>query len=95
MAEQDWKREFDEMGVAGVRSGLTARRWRAEKQSAAREWLERADAQNWAATRAGSDGEARDARSTMDVFRRYKWVYYIVGGGFGLLALSQMLHIRL
>jgi hypothetical protein len=91
MAEIDWKREFEELGAAGVRAGLIARRWDEEKRSAARQWLERIDATSWQASRAGANSDpAAKARTGMDVFRRYKWVYYIAAGAFGLLGLSQI-----
>jgi hypothetical protein len=89
MSDLDWKREFEAMGSASVRAALMARRWDDQKRSAAREWLERTDAHSWQATRRGG-GSAAEARSTMDVFRRYKWFYYVIAGGFGLLALSQI-----
>jgi hypothetical protein len=89
MSDLVWKREFEAMGSAAVRAALIARRWDEEKRSAAREWLERNDAHSWQATRRGSGGG--EAKSTFDVFRRYKWVYYVVAGGFGLFALAQLL----
>jgi len=91
MADIDWKRQFDNLGAQGVRSALLANRWDPEMRAAAREWLERADANAWQATRpgaAGEDGEGR--KSTMDRFRKYRWVYYIAGGAFGLLGLTQL-----
>jgi hypothetical protein len=89
MAEIDWKREFDTLGSKGVRGALIANRWDEEKRSAAREWLERSDAAAWQANRAPSDKNA-PATSSLDAFRRYKWVYYIAGAAFGLLGLSQI-----
>jgi hypothetical protein len=92
MAEQDWKREFDTLGATGVRAALIARRWDGEKRSAAREWLERSDAQAWQSTRPRGSGDAAAAeKSGMGFFRRYKWIYYVVAGGVGLFALAQIL----
>jgi hypothetical protein len=93
MAELDWKREFEALGTAGVRAALIARRWDNEKRSAAREWLERTDAQAWQSSRATAGSGAAAGKSGMDLFRRYKWVYYILAGGFGLFALSQMIKL--
>jgi hypothetical protein len=90
MAEIDWKREFDGLGAGGVRGALIATRWDKEKRAAAREWLERADGAAWQGSRAGRPDDA-PAKSTLDAFRRFKWVYYVVGAGFGLFALAQML----
>ena len=87
----DWKRQFDALGRQGVRSALLANRWDGEMRSAAREWLERADANAWQATRKGGEAGGEERKSTMDVFRRYRWVYYVAGGAFGLLALTQLL----
>jgi hypothetical protein len=93
MADLDWKREFDALGVPGVRAALIGRRWDRDKRSAAREWLERSDAQAWQSTRPRGSGASAAAagKSGMDVFRRYKWVYYILAGGVGLFALTQII----
>lgn len=48
-----WNREFEEIGVDKVRSDLILGRWEAEKRRAARQWLERRDAQKFQASRAG------------------------------------------
>jgi hypothetical protein len=90
MPEIDWKREFEAIGAKGVRGALIANRWDDQKRSAAREWLERGDAAQWQATRAGV-AVAGEAKSSLDAFRRYRWVYYIAGGAFGLLGLAQMI----
>jgi hypothetical protein len=91
MAELDWKREFETLGAPGVRAALIARRWDRDKRSAAREWLERSDAQTWQSTRPRTGEAAAAGKSGMDLFRRYKWIYYVLAGGFGLFALSQMI----
>jgi hypothetical protein len=88
MAEIHWKREFDALGMQGVRGALTSGRWDDAKRAAAREWLERADAKQWQATR---HGEGSGAPSAFDALRRYKWIYFAAGGAFGLLGLAQVL----
>ena len=89
MTERDWKREFDAAGAAGVREGLKSARWEKDKRAAAREWLERSDAMNWQAKRKGNDSGT--ARTAMDVFRRYRWIYMVGAAAFGLLGLAQAL----
>ena len=92
MADIDWKRQFESMGAQGVRSALLANRWDGDMRAAAREWLERADASAWQATRRGGDDKEDGPRKTaMDRFRKYRWVYYVAGGAFGLLGLTQIL----
>ena len=92
MADIDWKRQFESMGPQGVRSALLANRWHGEMRAAAREWLERADANAWQATRKGAAEKAPEpGQSTMDRFRKYRWVYYIAAGAFGLLGLTQII----
>ena len=90
MPEIDWKREFEVMGAKGVRGALITNRWDDQKGAAAREWLERNDAAQWQATRRET-ADAGERKSSLDAFRRYRWVYYIAGGAFGLLGLAQML----
>jgi hypothetical protein len=90
IADIEWKRQFDTLGPQGVRSALLANRWDGEIRAAAREWLERADASAWQATRKAGESSTEERKSTMDVFRRYRWVYYVAGGAFGLLALTQI-----
>jgi hypothetical protein len=91
MADIDWKRQFESMGAQAVRNALLANRWDGEMRAAAREWLEWADANAWQATRRGGDADGEARQTAMDRFRRYRWVYYIAGGAFGLLGLSQLI----
>ena len=83
MADIDWKRQFDSMGPQGVRSALLGTRWDGEMRAAAREWLERADANAWQATRkAGAEkvAEGDPGNSTMDRFRKYLYNSMSIGG---------------
>jgi len=86
MTEIDWKREFEQTGAQGVRAGLISSRWNNEKRAAAREWLERTDAASWQSSRRGQEPRG----TTLDAFRRYKWVWAIAGGAFGLIAVAQI-----
>jgi hypothetical protein len=86
MAEIDWKREFEQTGAKGVRAALISSHWDNQKRAAAREWLERNDASEWQSSRRGQEPTG----TTFDAFRRYKWIYYIAGGAFGLLGVAQI-----
>lgn len=44
---KDWRREFEELGVAAVRAGMRGNEWSREKKAAARVWADTADAHAW------------------------------------------------
>lgn len=45
-----YREEFKTLGVSGVRTELLLKRWRADKQNFARQWLELKDVGAWNAT---------------------------------------------
>jgi hypothetical protein len=84
---QDWSREFKELGADRVRSGLVSGKWDRAKRTAARVWIETADARAWQEKRGG---EGADSVSFILGLRNAKWWRYVgpalmVLGGIGLL----------
>jgi len=70
---QDWSREFKELGADRVRSGLLGGQWDRAKQSAARVWIETADARAWQEKRGGAGS---DSTSFILRLRNAKWWRY-------------------
>lgn len=82
-----WSREFRELGVERVRSGLIASRWESDKRRAARLWLERNDTANWQAARPRSS-----SRGTFFLnARNAKWWGYATIGAFLLFGAVKLL----
>ena len=87
VGEDNFVKEFEEMGRDRVRSDLMLGRFSGAKRTEARVWLERADAADWQAKR------APDARpSLMSNEKIKKMIPYLAGAAFLILALSRLVH---
>lgn len=82
--EAKWKREFAELGAAGVRHAMTSAGWDKHKRHAARRWLERQDVNVWQAKRTPED---RERVSLKERIRKARWVLLVMGAiAIGVLA---------
>lgn len=83
-SEAKWKREFAELGVAGVRHAMGSASWDQHKRHAARRWLERQDVNAWQAQRTPQD---RERVSLKERIRKAKWLILVMGAiALGMLA---------
>lgn len=74
--EAKWKREFAELGAAGVRNAMVSANWDQHKRHAARRWLERQDVNAWQAKRTPADVERKPLKQRL---REGKWWLLIFG----------------
>ena len=86
--EQNASREFSELGVEKVRSGLMTGRWDGARRLAARQWLERFDARAWQEKRADKPSESRPFIARL---RGAKWWRYATTVVFILMGLGLVL----
>ena len=84
-SNEEFRKEFKEMGRERVRSELTHGRMSTEKQRAARMWLEQADAEDWQRQPAG-----QTTKSLMQNAMIKKYLPYIGAGIFLVFALSRL-----
>ena len=84
-SDEDFRKEFKEMGRERVRSDLMYGRMSTEKQRAARMWLEQADAENWQRQHAG-----QATKSLMQNELIKKYLPYVGAGIFLVFALSRL-----
>ncbi len=85
--EKDFRKEFEELGRERVRSDLLFGRLPPEKRTAARLWVEQADAESWQKGR----GDKPRRKSLMQSETIKKWLPYLGGAAILLFALARML----
>ena len=87
--QENWPREFKELGAERVRSGLISGHWDREKRAAARQWLEQAGARAWRQTR--GDKPPSESGSFIVRLRNATWWRYATTAIFILMGLGFLL----
>ena len=85
--KQNWRAEFEQLGMAQVRAKMRGNEWNRDKKAAARVWIENSDAHAWQQKHKAGNSQT----PLMLRIRTAKWWRYVAPGFAAAMGIGRLI----